>query len=209
MTAPNQPERHAEGLESAIRRRRMRRNFQEDAIDEQLLDRILDLARRAPSAGHTQATEFVVLRTPSATNRYWDTTLPTERRKSFRWDGLLRAPVLVLVCTRPSAYTQRYSETDKSNTGRESGLDRWPVPYWWFDAGAAAQNLLLLAASNGLGACLFGPFDHETEIRKEFSIGEEQRIAAVIALGHPLPDEQGRSADRGWKPTVDVVHYID
>ncbi len=205
----DQPDDPSAVLASILRRRRMHRNFETTAVDPQLLDDVLDLARRAPSAGHTQATEFVVLRTPEATARYWDTTLPSQRREGFRWQGLMRAPVLVLVCTRPSGYLERYSEPDKAKTERGAGTSNWPVPYWWFDAGAAAENLLLLATAHGLGACLFGPFDHEDKLRENFSINADRRIAAVVALGYPLPDEEGRSVTRGWRSATDVIRYID
>lgn len=187
----------------------MRRNFSDAPVDTDLLDGLLDLARRAPSAGHTQATELVVLDGPAATGRYWEVTLPPgDRRNQFKWPGLLVAPVIVLVCTRPDAYLARYGESDKSGTGRSAGYDRWPVPYWWFDAGAVAQNLLLLAADAGLGACLFGPFDYEDELRETFGLSPDTRIAAAVAVGHPLPDTPGRSTARGWKPMTEVVRRI-
>ncbi len=198
----------SEVLESIIKRRRMRRNFDDRPIEPAVLEQILETARRAPSAGHTQATEFVVLNGPAATARYWDVTLSGSRRHSFRWQGLLRAPVLVLACTRPQAYTTRYSEPDKASTGRGNHLDDWPVPYWWFDAGAAAQNLLLLATANDLGACLFGPFDHEKSLKQTFALDDDLRIAAVVALGYPLPDEDGRSVNRGWRRPDEVIHHV-
>lgn len=188
----------------------MRRNFSPDPIDHDTLSRLLDLARRGPSAGHTQATELIALVGPAATARYWDTTLPAgTARDRFRWQGLLAAPVVVLVCTRPGAYLARYGEQDKAATGRGSGYDRWPVPYWWFDAGAVTQNLLLLTTEAGLGACVFGAFDHETRLKDRFGLDADLRISAVVALGHPLPDEAGRSVKRGWRPTAEVIRYID
>ena len=93
----------------------------------------------------------------------------------------------MLVTTRPADYTERYSEPDKRPAGRGDSFDAWPVPYWWVDAGAVVQNLLLLVAANGLGACLFGPFDHEPALREEFAIDEERRIVATVAVGPPPP----------------------
>lgn len=189
----------------AIRRRKMVRNFDERPLEDGQLDRLLDLARRAPSAGNTSATGFVVLDRPEAVARYWDTTLPLgPKRERFRWQGLLRAPALVVVTTEPDRYPARYAEADKSATGRGEGLHRWPVPYWWVDAGAVAQNLLLLAVDAGLGACLFGPFDHEPAIKEEFGLADELRTVATIALGHPKPDESGRSSTRS-RPSLDQI----
>ncbi len=193
---------------SAIRRRRMTRSFSSANLDPEVVTRLLDTARRAPSAGNCQAAGFVVLDTPELVARYWDTTLPPDRRRSFRWQRLLDAPVLVLVTTEPERYPARYREPDKVAAGRTS-LDRWPVPYWWVDAGAVVQNLLLLAVEEGLGACLFGPFDHEPALRSEFGIDDSMRLVATVALGHRLDradhGDRGRSADRPRRPLDDVI----
>jgi nitroreductase len=182
----------------------MVRAFESTPVASEKIDELLELSRRAPSAGNSQAVGFAVLDSPTTTGRYWAITLPEPKRSRFRWQGLLAAPVLVLVTTRPSAYTDRYREDDKSRTGLGASLDEWPVPYWWVDAGAAIQNLLLLAVDRGLGACLFGPFEHEPALRDAFGLDSGQRIVATIALGCPLPDEPGRSSGRGRAP-VDAV----
>ncbi len=192
-------------LEQLLGRRRMVRAFEPTPLPADVINRLLDLARRAPSAGHTQATGFVVLDHPETVARYWAVTLPEHRRASFRWKTLLRAPVLVLVTTEPERYPDRYREPDKIATGRGDGLDHWPVPYWWVDAGAVVQNLLLLVTEAGLGACLFGPFDHEAELARTFELGEGVRIVATIAIGHRAPDEPGRSTGRGWKPLNELL----
>ena len=193
-------------LNRAIARRRMIREFGPEPVDPEVLDGLLDRARRAPSAGNTAAVRFVVLDRPELVSAYWDTTLPTgSRRDRFRWQGLLRAPVLVLVATEPDRYLERYAEADKAATGRGQSVDRWPVPYWWVDAGAAIQNLLLLVVQAELGACLFGPFDHEPAIVERFDLDPRLRLAATIAIGHPVPDEPGRSANRPRPPIEDVI----
>jgi len=193
-------------LADAIGRRRMVRDLSDRQIEPAVIDGLCDLARRAPSAGNTQAVSFLVLDRPDAVARYWDTTLPEPRRRGFRWPGLLRAPVLVLVAVRPDAYPARYAEADKAATGLGGGTERWPVPYWWVDAGAVAQNLLLGVVDRGLGACLFGPFDHEPAVARAFGVPDGERLVATIAIGHPLPDEPGRSAARPRPPLYEVVH---
>jgi nitroreductase len=59
-------------LRDAIRRRRMVRNFEDRPVPADALDRILDHARRAPSAGHTQGSAFLVLEGPEQTAAFWD-----------------------------------------------------------------------------------------------------------------------------------------
>jgi len=202
--APKTPMDDPGPVATAIAGRRMVRALAPDRLPPDLLQNLLELARRAPSAGNTQATGFVLLDRPELVERYWNTTLSPDRREGFRWQQLLDAPVLIMITTEPERYAARYREADKVASGRGS-LDRWPVPYWWVDAGAVAQNLLLLAAENGLGACLFGPFDHEPALRREFGLDSSVRLVATVAIGGPLPDEPGRSSSRPRRPASEVI----
>ena len=195
-------------LTDAIRARRMVRAFTPDPVDPALVTELCDLARRAPSAGNSQAVRFLVLDDPSAVAAYWDATLAPERRAGFRWPGLLVAPVLVLVAVRPAGYVDRYGEPDKAATGLGADVDAWTVPYWWVDAGAAAEHLLLGVVDVGLGACLFGLFDHEPAVAQAFGVPADWRLVATIALGHPdraTPEPVGRSAPRPRPPLDEVV----
>lgn len=194
-------------LDAALRRRRMTRSFRPDPLPADQVDHVLDLARRAPAAGNTAAVSWLVLDRPQDLARYWDTSLPEPRRASFRWQGLLRAPVLTVLLTDPTAYVSRYAEADKARAGLGERLDGWPVPFWWVDAGMVAQNLLLLATDRGWGACLFGLFDHEPAVRSAFGVPDGVRAVATIALGLPDGrDEDGRSARRGRPPLDQVLH---
>ena len=167
----------------------MTRAFRPDPVD---ISRILEAGRRAPAAGNTrEGRRFVVVDTPTD---YWAVTLPDP--SGFAFPGLLRAPVLVVVCCSPDAYAARYAEPDKaSRLGH--GPAAWPQPFWWFDAGTAAEAMLLQARQEGLGACLFGLFQHEVAVLDRFGVGPPWRGACTIALGL-AEDEQprGRSADR-------------
>lgn len=184
----------------------MVRAFERTPVDPGVLDRILDLSRRTPSAGHTQGTDLLVLDDVAAVTRYWDLTLPEPRRGGFRWPGLLDAPVLVLVVAHPGSYVARYAEPDKAATGLGRGEAAWPVPYWWVDAGAVVEHLLLATVDAGLGACFFGLFGHERLVADGFGVPADRRVVGTVALGHPLPDEPGRSADRARRGVDEVVH---
>ncbi len=193
-------------LTDAVRRRRMVRAFTSDPVDPAVVDHLCDLARRAPSAGNSQALDLLVLEGPEEVGRYWDVTLPAPRRASFRWPGLVSAPVLVVVAVRPEAYVERYAEPDKASAGLGAGVDAWPVPYWWVDAGAAVEHLLLGAVASGLGACLFGLFAHEVAVAEAFGVPSDRRLVGTIALGHPAADEPGRSANRPRSELEAIVH---
>ena len=193
-------------LSEALRRRRMVRNYAPDPIDPGVLDRVLAAGRRAPAAGNTQALDLIVLEGAAETARYWDVTLAPERRATFRWPGLLVAPVLLIPCVRPQSYVDRYAEADKARAGLGDSADGWAVPYWYVDGGAAIMAMLLTAVDEGLGSLLFGQFDHEPAVRAAFGIPDDVVPLGTIALGHPAPDEPGRSAKRERSSLDEVVH---
>jgi nitroreductase len=181
----------------------MVRNFTAEAVDEAVLARVLDAARRAPAAGNTQALDLVVLTGAEETARYWSITRPDP--SGFRWPGLLAAPVLVIPVVSAAAYAERYAEDDKRAAGL-GAVDAWPVPYWWVDGGMAVENLLLAGVAEGLGACFFGQFGHEPAVLAALGVPEGRRALGTVALGHPADDEPGRSAGRPRRAATDVVH---
>lgn len=188
-----------------VRKRRMVRSFAAIAIDDAVLTRLLDTARRAPSAGYSQGTEFLVL-TGDETQRYWRMTLPDPADDDGWAARLRRAAVLVFVLSNKDAYLDRYAEPDKGWVDRDER--RWPVPYWDVDAGMAAMLLLLAAVDEGLGALLFGIEGPWEPIRDEFAIPAEYRCVGIVALGHGDPDEvpMGSGVTRPRRPLDEIVH---
>lgn len=192
-------------LTDAVRRRRMVRSY--DAarpVPDDLLHRLLDLALRAPSAGHSQGRDLLLLRgEPLA--RFWATTTDPDRAPD-RWaTGMRTAPVLVLCLADPQRYLDRYAEPDKGRTDRDP--DGWPVPYWDVDTGMVAMTLLLAAVDAGLGACFFGvPGDRHDALRAAFGVPADRRLVGVVSLGHPAPDRRSPSLRRGRRPVAEVVH---
>ncbi len=194
------------GIVDAIRSRRMVRHFSGQPVDPAVVDELVDLARRGPRAGNTWGLDIVVCDEPASRARYWDTTLPPGRRERFGWPGLLRAPVLLVFWVDPGAYVRRYAEPDKSRTALGAGPEAWPVPYWFVDAGAAIENVLVAAPAFGLGACLFGLFEHEAAVARAFGVPDDRRGVGTVALGHPVPGRTSRSARRGPPPLERVRH---
>ena len=188
-----------------VRRRRMVRDYQDRPVGRQVLDAILGTATRAPSAGFTQGWSFVVLEGPD-TERFWRHTLPAAERPSFRWPGLLRAPVLVLPLASRQAYLDRYAEPDKAVSGLEEE-DGWPVPYWQVDCAFATMLLLLAAVDAGLGALFFAIFRGEDDVLADLGVPEDHRPLGAVALGHPAADDRpSASLARGRRPLSEVVH---
>lgn len=184
----------------------MVRAYDERPVDAVALDRVLDAARRGPSAGNSQPVDLLVLSSPDDRARFWDLSFPVpEARARFRWQGLFDAPVVVVPLVEPAAYARRYSQPDKAGTGLDE-LDAWPVPYWWIDGGAAVENLLLAVVGEGLGALFFGLFVHEAELLRAFGVPKGHRALGAVTIGHPAPDGPGRSSTLARRPLGDVVH---
>ena len=81
-----------------VRTRRMTRSFATTPVSREILRNCVDLASRAPSAGKTQGWNLLVLE-GDQTKKFWDATLPLERRSTFAWPHLLDAPVIALPLT--------------------------------------------------------------------------------------------------------------
>lgn len=187
-------------FQDVVRRRRMVRNFTAEPVRREVVQRIVDNARRAPSAGFTQGVELLVLDGPDETARYWEASLPPADRPGFRWPGLLRAPLLVIPCSSPRAYRERYALADKA-----SAPMGWGVPYWHVDAAFAAELILLTAVDAGLGALFFRVFRPD-EVRGAFGVPAGFEPVGAVAVGHPAPDRPSASLRRGRRPAADVVH---
>jgi len=187
-----------------VRRRHMVRAFDPAPIDRDVLDELLDVARRAPSAGNAQGWAFVVLEGPD-TAKFWDVTLPPDRRETFRFPKLLDAPVIVLPLADREAYLSRYAEADKAPTGLADPR-RWPVPYWQVDTAFATMLLLLAAEEAGLGALFFGVFRHADVLMADLGVPPGHDLIGAVALGRPLDSDPGRSASRPKRTLDELVH---
>ena len=187
----------------------MTRSFDTRPVAAEVLHDIVSLAARAPSAGKTQGWHLVVLEGDD-TSRFWDVTLPAERRATFRWQGLLRAPVIALALADPQAYVQRYAEPDKRRSGLGEGVDAWATPYWTVDSAMALNTLLLAAEDVGLGALFFAVFSGEAELRAALSIPDELQLLGALALGWPdQPRSErgdGLSATRTRRSADEIIH---
>ena len=189
-----------------VRSRRMTRAFLPTPIAADVLLSLIDLALRAPSAGKTQGTHFVVL-TGEDVSAFWSDTLPNDKRSTFRWKQLLDAPVIILPFVDPLAYVARYAETDKAATGLGEGIEVWPTPYWTVDGSFAVMSLLLAAHDAELGALFFAVFTGEQHLRTRLGVPEHMQLLGAIAIGHAVHDgEKGRSSARPRKSLDEVVH---
>ncbi|HSP61064.1 MAG TPA: nitroreductase family protein [Ornithinimicrobium sp.] len=197
-------------LHQVLRRRRMVRDFHPDRpVPPDVLARVLDAARRGPSAGFSQGTDLLVLTAAEDRDRWWAATVPNRNDPGVvpdRWlRGVTTAPCLVVLLAHPGAYLDRYAEADKGHTDRDPSA--WPVPWWDVDTGMAALLVLLTAVDEGLGGLLFGvPGSRADHVRKAFGIPSDRRLVGVVALGYAVPRPPSGSARRRRRPLEEVVH---
>jgi nitroreductase len=191
-------------FEKVVRRRRMVRHFAKDPVSRETVDRILELAQHAPSAGFSQGSAYVVV------------TDPTRKQKLARLQGeedykaggfhgwISEAPVAIVACVSEKVYHDRYTEPDKlDDQGKEI---EWPTPYWFFDIGAGCMIMLLAAVDSGLSAAFSGVFDVKG-VKELLGIPSHFHPVGVISIGKGDKDVRSPSLKRGRRRFVDVVHY--
>ncbi|WP_434742630.1 nitroreductase family protein [Micromonospora sp. SH-82] len=189
-----------------VRRRRMVRNYDPDRpVPPELVQRLLEHATRAPSAGFAQGWAFLVLEESADRDRFWAAATP-EGGGRARWlTGMRRAPLIIVPHANRSAYLERYAEPDKGWTDRST--ERWPVPYWYVDTGFAALLMLLTAVDEGLGACFFGiPPQRTSAYRSAFGVPNEYDPIGAVTIGYRAVDHRSPSLKRGRRPVDEVVH---
>ena len=158
-------------LEEAIKGRRSIRAFKPQDVPEETVEKLIDAARHAPSAGNTQPWEFVIARKQDIKKK-----LAQAAHQAF----VEEAPVVIVVCANENRSLMGY------------GI-RGETLYCIQDTAAATQNILLTAYSLGLGTCWVGAFN-ENEAKKALKTPKGIRPVAMIPVGYPnrTPSQRGR-----------------
>ena len=160
----------------------MVRAYEPEPVPREAINRIVRSVRRAPSAGFSQGLRLVVV--TEAERRRWLAEIVGEAS----W--VADAPVLVVVCVREDDYHDRYRQPDKlALTG---GVEvEWPIPFWYFDAGAAAMLILLAAIDEGYASGLFGvPVETLPAFRAELGLPDDVEITCCITIGRAADDAE-------------------
>ena len=147
----------------AIVSRRSIRAFKLDNIPEKILNKILEAAWWAPSAGNLQAREFILVTDPELKRKLCNAALG----QSF----IEEAPIDIVVCTNERRSAQRYGQRGKEL-------------YCIQDATASVQNILLAAHALGLGTCWVGAFSEEN-VSEALNLPNGVKPIAIIPLGYP------------------------
>ena len=167
-------------LYEAIAGRRSIRKYKKQALPEDAIEKIVDAARLAPSAGNAQPYEFVVAQEEKTRQRL--------SQAAYNQSDLQEAPVVIVVCADEKRASQSYGDRGKNL-------------YCIQDTAAAVQNILLTAYAMGFGTCWIGAFK-EDEVKKIINAPKELRPVALIPIGYP--DES--PAARSRRPVKELIH---
>jgi len=165
----------------AIKSRRSIRAFKSEDVPPEIVEKLIDAARWAPSAGNIQPWEFIIVRNPETKRRLVEAALG----QTF----IEEAPVVIVVCADEFRSSQGYGA-------------RGRTLYCLQDTAAATQNIHLAAHSLGLSTCWVGAFNEE-EARKTLKIPLGMRPVAIIPVGYPAEAPPPRSR----RPISQIVHY--
>lgn len=187
-----------------LAKRRMVRNFTDEPVAEDALERIAKAALRAPSAGNSQAIGVVVVTSNALRNEIARLADEASYVSSGFDPWISRAPAHLVISVSEKVYRDRYSEPDK--VGPDGAEIDWPIPYWWVDAGAAMMAVLLAAVNEGYAAGFLGVHS-VPDLAQALLMPVHHVPIGVITIGHPAPDRRSGSLDRPRKPIDETVHY--
>ncbi|MCD4824282.1 MAG: nitroreductase family protein [Phycisphaerae bacterium] len=175
--------------ELIAKNRSYRRFVHEEKIDRQDLVALVDLARLSASAANFQPLKYIVSSGPE-TN---DLILPC-----LVWAGYLKDWDGPTAEDRPAGYIVILGDSKIAKS-------------FSYDAGIAAQSILLGAVEKSLGGCIFGSIDRD-RLRGAFDIPEHLEILLVIALGKPrekvVIEPLGPDGDIKYWRDEQAVHHV-
>jgi len=154
----------ADRLLEVIRERRSIRKFKNKTIDEEAIRQLIEASIWAPSSCNRQPLHFITVSTQEG-KEVLSNSVGGQR-------NILNVPTVIIVCVN----RLKYPKILKDNI----------APF--LDAGVAIQNLLLMAHSLELGACVVAGKVKEKLIRDYFDIPEHYRVIGLILIG--FPDEE-------------------
>jgi len=168
-------------LFEAIKNRRSVRAFSSQPVSDEDIEKLIDAARWAPSAGNIQPWEFVVVRESQI------------KRGLCKAAGdqtfIENAPVVVVVCANVLRSERGYGSR---------GVNLYCIQ----DTAAATQNMLLAAQAMGLATCWIGAFQEE-EAQKVLNTPEGVRPVAIVPIGHPAQ----KPAPRPRRSINEIMHH--
>ncbi|MGW8790171.1 nicotinate-nucleotide--dimethylbenzimidazole phosphoribosyltransferase [Streptomyces althioticus] len=209
--APGYADAEREAVLKVMRERRdIRNGFRSDPIPHEVLLRVLEAAHTAPSVGHSQPWDFVVIRSEETRRRMHELamrqreayakTLPKGRAKQFKElkiEAILDTPVNIVVTADPT-------RGGRHTLGRHTQPQMAP-----YSSALAVENLWLAARAEGLGVGWVSFFD-EREMVRALDLPDHLEVVAYLCVGYvdEFPDEP-ELMQAGWskrRPLSWVVH---
>ncbi|MEU9152034.1 nicotinate-nucleotide--dimethylbenzimidazole phosphoribosyltransferase [Streptomyces sp. NPDC048417] len=209
--APAYDDAEREAVLKVMRERRdIRNGFRDDPIPHEVLLRVLEAAHTAPSVGHSQPWDFVVIRSADTRRSMHELamrqrdayakSLPKGRAKQFKElkiEAILDTPVNIVVTADPT-------RGGRHTLGRHTQPQMAP-----YSAALAVENLWLAARAEGLGVGWVSFFD-EREMVRALGLPEHLEVIAYLCVGYvdEFPDEP-ELMQAGWskrRPLSWVVH---
>jgi nitroreductase len=192
----------------AIKQRRSIRKYKPDSVPEDVLNRLLNAMRLAPSGSNRQEWEFIVVR-DAEMRRKIATACKAHPGKPNGQDFVAEAPVVIVACGLDKEARVRHYKDNKvfisdgvdvfedmrANPGGYESCVDW-------DLAIALDHLSLAALEEGMGTCWIAGLD-EREIKDLLRIPDDIRAPLVMTLGYP--DEQPDARSR--KPLDEIVRY--
>ncbi len=209
--APGYADAEREAVLRVMRERRdIRNGFRSDPIPHEVLLRVLEAAHTAPSVGHSQPWDFVVIRSADTRRTMHELamrqreayakSLPKGRAKQFKElkiEAILETPVNIVVTADPT-------RGGRHTLGRHTQPQMAP-----YSSALAVENLWLAARAEGLGVGWVSFFD-EREMVRTLGLPEHLEVVAYLCVGYvdEFPDEP-ELMQAGWskrRPLSWVVH---
>jgi nitroreductase len=167
-----------------LRRRQSVRQYQRRPVGRELLDKLVEAVRLAPSASNAQPWKLIVVNDPELCPRVARATF--SKTVSFN-QFALEAPVIVVLVMEKTGFITQVGAFLKKR------------PFSLIDIGIAAAHFCLQAAELGLGTCILGWFD-EKKIKQLLRIPRGRRIGLLVTLGYaadavPLREKSRKSPD--------------
>ena len=174
----------------SIRKRRSIRDYKPDGIPKDVLGRLLEALRLAPTGGNRQPFKFIVVEEEATKGK----VAAACRWKPGKPDGhefVAGAPVVIVACgSEKEAITRYYKGGEVSLTmgvapGALDGEELDQQNLMAVDLAIALDHLTLVAAEEGLGTCWIAALD-ERELKKILSVPDDMRVLFVMPVGYPV-----------------------
>jgi len=161
----------------AIQKRRSVRVYQDRAVPEDILAKILEAARLAPSARNSQSHKFIVVK---------DQQLRKKLAKKATSESFIGgAPVIIVAVALDPEYVM------------PGGVPAHPV-----DIAIALDHMTLVAVEEGLGTCWVGAF-YQQQVKQMLGIPEKYKVVALLSVGYPADSPRKKSR----KPLQEIICY--